>query len=79
MGFDLERELTALLQGIRPRGGFGAELLVALRGDAPLLWEPDETIRPQRSRWVVAGSVAGVVTATGAIYVAARRHHNGAA
>lgn len=67
------------LREVRPREGFAAELLAALTGDALLLYAVGGTMREARSRWLVAGALAGVVTATGAVYIAARRHQGGAA
>lgn len=74
-----EEQLRVCLREIRPRDGFAAELLAALTHDAVALYAVGDTLRGSRSRWVVAGALAGVVTATGAVYLAARRHQGGAA
>lgn len=79
MSLDLDDAVAICLREVRPRVGFAGELLAALIQDPPLIQVVDDTLQRQRSRWLVAGAVAGVVTATGAVYVAARRQHGRAA
>ncbi len=79
MSRPLEARLRTLLCEIRPRPGFATELLWSLTHDVQPLHGVGTTERRPRSRWVMAGALAGVVTATGAVYVAARRHQGGAA
>ncbi len=79
MTLDLDNLLTAVFREVRPREGFAAELLTMLTQEGRPLLAIDDPVGRPRFRWVLAGAVAGVVTATGAVYVAARRHQGGAA
>lgn len=75
----LEHKIASVLRGIRPRAGFAAELLAALTEDPHRLGTIDTASERSRTRWIVAGAVAGVVSATGVVYLAARKHNRGAA
>lgn len=80
MTLALENRIAGYLQAVRPRDGFGAELLLALNQD-PHRFEPlSQLTARSRTRWLVAGAVAGVVSATGAAYLGVRRrNHRGVA
>lgn len=69
-----ESAVVSVLREIRPRDGFATELLAALVQDPSHLYALDPAIERSRTRWIVAGAVAGVVSATGVVYLAARRH-----
>ena len=75
----LDERLAACLRATRPRENFSAELLASLLHDRYRLQPLGPAAEHSRSRWLVAGAVAGFLSATGAAYVAVRRHHRGAA
>lgn len=81
MTLALENEIAAVLRAVRPRDGFSAELLAALTHDPERLHALGPVADRPRTRWIVAGAaVAGVVSATGAVYWGTRRrHHRGVA
>lgn len=79
MRADVDELLITLFQGICPRVGFGAELLAAIMDDSGVLTDISSAEVHRRRGWLMAGAVAGVISATGVVYVAARRHHGGAA
>lgn len=74
-------ELVALvLHSIRPRPGFASELEAAIRHEPPHPYVIAPYLGRSRTRWVVVGAVAGVASATGAVYWGTRRRqHRGAA
>lgn len=77
MTLALENEIASFLRTVRPRDGFTAELRVALTHDPERLHALGPVADRSRTRWVVAGAaVAGVVSATGAVYWGTRRRHN---
>jgi hypothetical protein len=71
-----ERKIAACLQEVRPRAGFATELLHQLTVSPMHIHPLDSRAGRPRTAWIVAGTVAGVVSATGAVYLAARRHHH---
>lgn len=73
-----EHAVASVLREIRPRDGFAIELLASLIQDPSRLYALDPAIERSRTRWIVAGAVAGVVSATGVVYLAARRHRGAA-
>lgn len=75
----LNERLSLCLRATRPRDNFSAELLESLLQDRYRLQPLGPAAEHSRSRWLLAGAVAGVLSATGAAYVAVRRHHRGAA
>ena len=71
--------VSAYLRSIRPRAGFEAELLTSLRHDRHRLYPLAAAAEDHpRARWIVAGALAGVESATGVAYVAVRRHRGAA-
>lgn len=76
MSLVVERKVAAHLRGIRPREAFVAELLGELMTSPHTIYLSEDVDARPRTRWLVAGAVAGVVSATGAVYLAARRHHH---
>ena len=74
MSLDVERAVATVIREIRPRDGFATELLASLIQDPSRLYALDTSSERSRTRWIVAGAVAGVVSATGVVYLAARRH-----
>lgn len=74
-----ENKIACVLRDIRPRTSFATELLAALTEDPQRLYSLEFGGERPRTRWLVAGAVAGVVSATGVAYLATRRHHRGAA
>ena len=75
----MDEQLSSYLRSIGPREGFGPELLACLLHDRYRLEPLGPAAEHSRSRWLMAGAVAGVLSATGAAYAAVRRHHRGAA
>ncbi len=75
MTFAGEDRVIAVLRDIHPRPGFEGELLASLLRDTGRLRALSPEAHGHRSRWVVAGALAGVVSATGAVYWTARRRH----
>lgn len=78
MTLTAERAVATVLREIRPREAFATELLAALIQDPNRLYALDTSSERLRTRWIVAGAVAGVVSATGVVYLAARRHKGAA-
>jgi hypothetical protein len=74
----VERKVAACLRDIRPRDRYAAELLAALTGEPARLHSLAAHAERSRTPWLVAGAVAGVVSATGVVYLAARRHRGAA-
>ena len=74
----LDRKIATCLKDVRPRKGFGAELLAALTEDPSRLHALEAHGHRSRAHWVVAGALAGVVSATGVVYLAARKHRGAA-
>jgi len=70
----LDKKIAACLKDVRPREGFEAQLLVALTEEPARLHGLAAHGARSRTPWVVAGAVAGVVSASGVVYLAARRH-----
>lgn len=75
MTLAVERMIATLLREVRPRDGFQSELLDSLTRPSLHLADFDGATHPWRSRWIAAGAIAGVVSATGAAYLAHRKHH----
>ena len=76
---DVDLLVSAVLRSIRPRSGFATELGIELSGRPPRLIGIEPSMQVLRARWVVAGAaVAGVVSATGAVYLGRRRHRRAA-
>ena len=73
-----ERIVTQFLQEIRPRDSFATELLASLLNVPHRLHALDTASERSRTRWIVAGAVAGAVSATGVVYLATRRHRGAA-
>lgn len=76
---DVDVLIGAVLRSIRPRPGFAGELGAELAGGSlrPLGIGP--LAQGLRTRWIVAGAaVAGVVSATGAVYLGRKRHRRAA-
>ena len=69
-----ERVVAQVLREIRPRDSFATELLASLLQDPHRLHALDTASERSRTRWIVAGAVAGAASATGVVYLAARRH-----
>ena len=79
MTLALEQKIADSFRAIRPREGFEAGLLAVLIHE-PVALHPLESFDDRaRKRWLVVGAVAGVVSATGAVVIGARRRHRGAA
>lgn len=74
-----ENKIATVLQEVTPRPGFSAGLMTILIQDRNRLPSLDSAVGRSRTRWIVAGAVAGVVSATGAVYWGARRRHKGVA
>ncbi len=79
MTLALENEIARYLCSIGPRDGFVAELFAELTHDPQRIHPAFPVATRSRSRWIVAGAVAGVVSATGALYLGSRLRHRGVA
>lgn len=80
MTHNFEWAIARSLRDVRPREGFAAELILALSHDLHDLSVLTDTAGKSRTRWLVAGAVAGVMSATGAVvWGARRRQHKGVA
>lgn len=79
MTLALEQKIADSFRAIRPRDGFAAELLAALAHEPVALHPLGSFDDRARKRWLVVGAVAGVMSATGAVVIGARRRHRGAA
>lgn len=75
MTLAVEWKVATLLREVRPRDGFRSELLDSLTRTPLHLSDFDGATHPWRTRWIAAGAIAGVVSATGAAYLAHRNHH----
>ena len=79
MTLALEQKIAESFRALRPREGFAAELHAVLINE-PVALHPLASFDDRaRKRWLVVGAVAGVVSATGAVVIGARRRHRGAA
>lgn len=79
MTLALENEIANYLRSMRPREGFAAELFAELTHDPQRIHALGPIATRSRARWIVAGAVAGVVSATGAVYLGSRLRHRGVA
>ena len=71
---DVDLTVSATLRGIRPRPGFAGELETELSRRSERLLGIASATHGARARWLVAGAaVAGVVSATGAVYLSRKR------
>lgn len=68
--------ITASLRSLYPREGFQAELHGSLGRAATRPRLAVDSPVPGKGRWLVVGTVAGVVSATGAAYWGVRRHRH---
>ena len=76
---DIDLLVRSVLRGIRPRPGFRAELATMLTDGSPYVAEAELPRTGARTRWIIAGAaVAGVASATGAVYLGHRRHRRSA-
>jgi len=75
-----EATVADYLRSIRPRPGYQAELLGVLTRASDHPHVPGDPMTSARFRWVVVGTIAGALSATGVAYLGVRRHrHRGVA
>jgi hypothetical protein len=76
MTLAVEWKVATLLRTVRPRDDFQSELLGSLTRTPVHFSAIDGSMHPSKTRWIAAaGAIAGVVSATGAAYLAHRKHH----
>lgn len=75
---DADEIMGSVLRSVTPRPGFAVELLAALSGQPAVVQVMTRQDHLQHVRWVVAGAVAGVFTAGGAVVWGLKRHRGAA-